>query len=134
MANTLTYNTLEDGERNLIRSLRIASDGSEETATSLVDVSAFNCSEVRLASIKGFIADFQIELLWDATTDVPICAFGNAASVGTGVIDIDFTDGGRYPGIPNTKASGYTGDVFYSTLGTTNLDKAFLVFHFIKIA
>lgn len=132
MPNTITKNTLVDGERNLVISLRILSDGDEETATSLVDVSAFNTTEVRLASIKGFIASFQIELLWDATTDVPICAFGAAASVGTGVIDIDFTENGRYPGIPNTKATGWTGDVFFSTLGTTAADKAFLVFHFLK--
>lgn len=134
MANTVDVLTQVDGERNHVVTLFFLSDGvSNLTATSLVDVSALNTTEVRLASIKGFINNsMTLTLLWDATTDAAIFSIGEVGSIASGVIDIDFTDGGRLPGIKNTKATGWTGDVVMATAGIASGDTCFFQFHFLK--
>lgn len=121
MVNTITKQTLVDGERNLVVKVQISGDGSgEETATNLIDVSTFaNApSEVKIRRIKGDLVGFSAQLVWDADTDVKIVDLNS-----TGEIDLDYT---RFGGLINDAGSGKTGDIMLTTSGLGSGDEGTL--------
>ena len=85
MVNTITKQTLLDGERNLKVKITIEGDGSgDESDTNLIDVSSYNtnsfgqaCSEVRLDCITGYLLGFNLSVLWDATANTILMAAEN---------------------------------------------------------
>lgn len=102
-----TVQVIEEGFRNYI----IKVDGSgTDTAALLVNVSTLNppCSRVRLKKITYSLDPAaSLQLLWDATTDVPLLnVFGSNDA------DMCFED---TAGIPNNAGAGVTGNVLLTT-------------------
>ena len=79
MADTVTSQTIQDGERKAVLKFTNISDGSGESAVTKVDVSALTkngrgdyCSEVAVAKIWWQCVGMGVELLNDASTDTLI--------------------------------------------------------------
>lgn len=125
MTNTITQRTLMGGgsERNIIRSIHIVSDGTEETDLVVYDNSAFinNTSKGKLRKVWISGSDCVVRLEWDQSTDSPAYA-GNPASD-------DFTDFSAFGGIKNPGGTGATGDLVLTTSGLDSGDEVFLVIH-----
>lgn len=126
MVNTVTKQTLIDGQRNLVLQVYIAGDGSgEETGTIIVDVSTFagNPATVRVNRIQADLSGFAAALLWDATTDVPF---------------LDLIDGRsaqsfrKIGGLINNSSTGKTGDILITTLGLGTGDKGTITIEMVK--
>ena len=126
MTNTIEAQTINDGERNLVVKVHIDGDGSgEETATLLIDMSAYNNSptSLRLDRVQAALTGFSVELLWDATTDVHA----------TNIPDFDVSqDFGHIGGLNNNAGTGVTGDVNFSTVGLGSGDTGTMMLYFTK--
>lgn len=124
MANTITKTVINDGPKNHIVEVRIIGDGSgEETAASLIDVSATSEAPtgVVLEKIYWSLTGFSATLKWDATTDT--VAF--ECVEGTGGIDMSVIGGP----IRNTAGDGKTGDLLLATTGLGNGDNGYIRIH-----
>lgn len=123
MADAVTSQTILDGSRNLVMKFTNLSDGTGESAVLKVDVSTFTppAATVAIKRITYNVQGMVATLLWDATTDVRAIDLA-----GDGVFDFS-----RAP-IPNTKASGYTGDILLTTTGHSSGDSYSIVVEMIK--
>ena len=126
MADALTSQVIQDGPRNAVLKFTNISDGTGQAAAVLVDVSSLSsdpltnqvCNGVTLQSISYSNVGMGVELLWDATTNVPLLnLLQNWA---------DQTDFSDY-GIPNNSGTGRTGDILVTTTGATAGDTYFLL-------
>lgn len=105
---------LQDGPQHVIVYARF--DGSV-SAEVLVDVSTLTPVPVSLALEKiiyAYSGGAAIELLFDATTDSSVWKLGFAGTVEHFNGEVCFEDIG---GIPDPRASGYTGDLLVTTTG-----------------
>ena len=119
MANTNTFVTLHGSAttKRVIRSLHIASDGTEETALVVYDNSAFVADTSKGKVMQMWVSGSftgPIVLEWDQTTNSPITVAGKG-------------DGGHYDfrsfgGIANPNGTGATGDVVLTTRALAALD------------
>lgn len=110
MANTVTTQTLLDGDRNLVILLTGLLDTSNESRVIKVDVSSYvpASTRVAVACIDYSITDgLSVILDWDATTPVRF-----AALTGTGKLDARWIGG-----LQNNAGTGITGDIFLTTTG-----------------
>ncbi len=136
MATTATKRKLFESEKRLIMMIQINSDTTSElTDEVLVDFSAdvtisprhytaptsLKVDRIQIAGASGW----QGRLEFDATTDVPFFTF----DVGNSPIDFDF---GEFGGIPDNKASGFTGDILLTTTGVTANESATIILHMSK--
>ena len=110
MADAVTSQKLVDGTRNCVMRFTNVSDGTGEAGVTKVDVSALvgSPASVAIQRIVYSCQGMQVRILEDATTDV------TAAILSQGDGDIDLRGTG---GAPNTKASGYNGDLLFTTIG-----------------
>lgn len=130
MANTITTQTLLDGDRNAVIKIHIVSDGTAESNTQIVDVSGLSnldtnvaTGEVRLDKVKANLSGFAADLHWDATSNVDIM------SVPDGESDHDFK---RFGGLANNAGAGKTGDVLMSLRGNSAGDEGTIVLEMVK--
>ena len=125
MADAVASQILEQGERNLVYKFTNKSDGTGESAVLKVDVSALSpaCNEVSILWIQYDISGMEVELLWDADTDVSILKL----SAGQGVMDFRTVGG-----LTNNAGTGVTGDVKLTTTNHTSGDSYNIVIHFRK--
>ena len=80
MADALTSQVIQDGGRTAVLKFINISDGSGQAAAVLVDVDSLSvdpvtrqaCNGVTLQTITFSNIGMGVELLWDATTDVPL--------------------------------------------------------------
>jgi hypothetical protein len=114
MADAVTSQTILDGERLFIGKFTNFSDGTGETGVIKIDVSTLSpnafglaCNGVKLNKIYGTTHGFEVQILWDATTDV----FAWQIPQNTNYL-MDFSSFG---GIPNNAGAGKTGDVLFTT-------------------
>jgi hypothetical protein len=122
MANTVASQTLLDGERMAIMKFTFQCDGSgNESKVLKVDVSALNpsasgkaCNGVAIQKIHAATHGLEVEIYWDATTDI-LCWAVPQNSLYT----IDFASFG---GLTNNAGAGKTGDVLFSTLDAASGD------------
>ena len=122
MANTVASQTLLDGERMAIMKFTFQCDGSgNESKVLKVDVSALNpsasgktCNGVAIQKIHASTHGLEVEIYWDATTDILCWALPQNSQY-----TFDFSSFG---GLTNNAGSGKTGDVLFSTLDATNGD------------
>ena len=122
MANSIITQTIVDGERNVVTKTHIVGDGSgEETATQLLDVSAFSGAPgtVKITKIQAYLSGFSVSLLWDATTDVEI--------VNLPTDDNLSQDYMRFGGLINNAGTGVTGDIMFTTVGLGLADEGTIV-------
>ncbi len=125
MANTVTQRTLlgSGSEKNIVRLIHIASDGTEETDLVVYDNSSFvaDTSKGKLdrVIITGDAAVVRLE--WDQTADSPAIA----VSADNGM-DLDFREFG---GIANPQGTGATGDLVLSTADLDSGDEVTIIIH-----
>lgn len=118
MADTVTSQTVFDGERMAVLKFTNVSDGTGESAVLKVDVSALAanaagkaCDGVTLDRIHASIKGMSVNVLWDATADVP------AVILAPGMYTFKH---GSTVQLPNNAGAGKTGDILFSTIGTTS--------------
>jgi hypothetical protein len=131
MADTVTSQTIQDGERKAVLKFTNISDGSGESAVTKIDVSALAansagsaCTEVAIAKIWWQCVGMGVELLNDATTDTLI--------IGLSPDSNGFHDYSPFSGIPNDAGSGKTGDVKFTTIGASNTDTYTVIVEVLK--
>lgn len=110
MADAVNTQTIENGPRNLVMKFTNISDGTGESAVVKVDASTFApalTTSLKVKKIEYNVTGGAVNLLWDATTDVPF-----AYLTGYGCIDLEDTQG-----IVNSAGSGVTGDILFTTSG-----------------
>ena len=126
MADALTSQTIQDGARTAILKFTNISDGTGQAAATLVDVATLTadpstgkaCTGVTLQTITFSNIGMGVELLWDATADVPLL---NLPQDWEDTIDFSAF------GIPNNSAGGKTGNINVTTVGATAADTYLLV-------
>ena len=126
MANTVLTQVLNDGPKNAVLKVYLASDGSsgELTDQVVVDVSALSGApaKVSLVGLTATTTGCSFVLEWDATADVPILGFP-ADSEDSFCFE-------KFGGLPNNSGAGRTGDVVLSTVGFTAAgDQITLILH-----
>ena len=131
MADAVTSQTILDGERLFIAKFTNFSDGTGETGVIKIDVSTLNpnsfglaCNGVKLNKIYGTTHGMEVQILWDATTDV----FAWQIPQNSNYL-MDFSSFG---GIPNNAGAGKTGDVLFTTRDATAGDMYSIVLECLK--
>ena len=131
MADAVASQTILDGERLFIAKFTNFSDGTGETGVIKIDVSTLNpnsfglaCNGVKLNKIYGTTHGMEVQILWDATTDV----FAWQIPQNSNYL-MDFSSFG---GIPNNAGAGKTGDVLFTTRDATAGDMYTIVLECLK--
>ena len=120
MADAVTSQTIQDGDRVAVMKFTNISDGSGETAVTKVDVSALQaesgtgkaCAGVTIQQIWYDCSGMTVDILWDASSDA-ICW----TLSGYGFYDF------RQAGPLTNNASSPTGDVNFTTTGASSGDR-----------
>jgi hypothetical protein len=117
MADTVTTQTLFQGDKVLVMKFTNVSDGTGETNVVKVNVSSLNsyqgspCVAVQVDRVYAMTAGMEVRLNWEATTPQLIMA------VPTGVMNTqDYDDFG---GIDNNAGTGKTGNITFTTVGAS---------------
>jgi hypothetical protein len=121
MADAVTSQTIQDGEKTAVLKFTNVSDGTGESAVKKVDVSALaknsagqTCTTVSVARIYWATRGMGINLEFDASTNVLLTGLP-ADSTGDEYYDL-------FTGIPNNAGSGVTGDIDLTTVGHSSGD------------
>jgi hypothetical protein len=121
MANVLSIQILEDGDRNVIAKLVGKLDTSNAALATLLDpatlasvnASTMNPQKATSLAIESVVFDIQdgciVGLYWDADVDVPIWYFS-----GRDKMNMEFTGF-----LQNNAGTGKTGKILYDTAGYT---------------
>lgn len=131
MADAVTSQTIQDGERKAVLKFTNISDGSGEAAVKKIDVSALSansagaaCTEVAVAKIWWQCVGMGVELLNDADADTLI--------IGLSPDSNGYHDYSDFSGIPNNSGDGKTGDVMFTTIGASNTDTYTVIVEVLK--
>ena len=121
MADTVTSQTIQDGEKVAVLKFPNESDGTGESSVKKVDVSALttnsageSCTSVSISRIYWATRGMGVDIEFDASTNV-IAIPLPADSTGDEYYDI-------FTGIPNNAGSGVTGDIDFTTVGHSSGD------------
>lgn len=123
MPNTITKQTIHDGDRNLVVKVNIAGDGSgDESSTELIDASSYKNapSDLKIMRIVGTLSGFALTLEWNASANVDAYTIPGDEDV-----DIDFS---QFGGLPNNAGSGKNGDIDFTTVGLGSEDGSFTLY------
>lgn len=131
MADAVASQTLMDGERMAIMKFTNISDGTGENKVLKVDVSALSpsgaggvCDGVTITKIHASTHGMEVQIYWDATTDV-FCWQVPQNSQYT-------WDWEKIGGLINNAGAGKTGDVLFSTVDASNGDMYTIVLEMVK--
>ena len=132
MADAVTSQTIQDGERNCVMKFTNVSDGTGESAVAKVDVSALaanaagvSCSEVRVMRISHAIVGMSVQLFLNASSNVLLMELAESSNG-----HMDFKDFG---GLPNNAGSGKDGDILFTTKGHSSGDTYSIVLEMVKV-
>tara|TARA_R100000773_G_C4208038_1_gene108322 strand:+ start:113 stop:520 length:408 start_codon:yes stop_codon:yes gene_type:complete len=132
MADTVTTQIIEQGERNVVMKFTNVSDGTGESAVAKVDVSALtankagvSCSEVRIMRVSHAIVGMSVQMFFNASTNVFIMELAESSNG-----HLDFKGFG---GIPNNAGSGKNGDVLFTTKGHSSGDTYSIILEMVKV-
>ena len=121
MADAVTSQTIQDGEKTAVLKFTNVSDGTGESAVKKVDVSALaknsagqTCTNVSVARIYWATRGMGVNLEFDASTNVLLTGLP-ADSTGDEYYDL-------FTGIPNNAGSGVTGDIDLTTVAHSSGD------------
>jgi len=120
MADAVTSQTLQDGDKSVVMKFTNISDGTGEAAVKKVDVSALqtqsgsgaSCTSVTIDRVWYECSGMAVDLLWDASTDVLAWTLS-----GYGYFDF------RQAGPLVNNASSPTGDIMFTTTGAGSGDR-----------
>lgn len=131
MADAVTSQTIQDGERKAVLKFTNASDGSGESAVKKVDVSALatnsagdTCTGVAINKIWWQCTGMSVKIEFDASS--------NVLAIGLSEDSNGFHDYSNFSGIPNNAGSGVTGDLDFTTVGASSGDTYMIVLELIK--
>ena len=131
MADAVTTQTIQDGERNVVMRFTNVSDGSGESAVKKVDVSALAansagqaCTEVHIQRIYWMTVGMSVKLEFDATSNVLLTHIP-ADATGDEYYD-------NFTAIPNNAGTGKTGDIDFTTVGHSSGDSYSIILEMIK--
>ena len=131
MADAVTSQIIQDGERVAVLKFTNVSDGSGESAVKKVDVSALatnskgqTCTKVKIQRIYWATVGMSVKLDFDATSNVLLIGLP-ADSTGDEYYD-------SFTGIPNNAGSGVTGDIDLTTTGHSSGDSYMIILEMIK--
>jgi hypothetical protein len=131
MADTVTSQTIQDGDRQAVVKFTNVSDGSGESAVKKVDVSALakngageTCTKVSVARIYWMTRGMGVNIEFDASTNVLLAGLP-ADSTGDEYYDY-------FTAIPNNAGSGVTGDIDFTTVGHSSGDTYNIILVLIK--
>ena len=131
MADTVTSQTIQDGQRKAVMKFTNVSDGTGESAVAKVDVSALqanangdSCTGVTIQRIYWATRGMGVNLFFDATANVLITGLP-ADSTGDEYYD-------NFTGIPNNAGSGKTGDILFTTVGHSTGDTYSIILELVK--
>ena len=126
MADAVTSQTIQDGEKTAIVKFTNVSDGTGESAVKTVDVSALAnnsagqaCTSVSVSRIYWATVGMSVKLDFDATSNVLLVHLP-ADSTGDEYYDL-------FTGIPNNAGSGVTGDIDLTTVGHSSGDAYMII-------
>lgn len=133
MANKITTNLIMNSSRQYVLLYNLLADGSGDLSASLILNTTLDlpvtAKLAKLWYLTGSVktdAQFTAQLLWKATTNVPLVSLAPNHS--------DCMDFMKIGGIPNPKASGVTGDVVLTTTGmATAGDTVTMLLEFLKV-
>tara|TARA_Y100001973_G_C5166482_1_gene316491 strand:- start:859 stop:1266 length:408 start_codon:yes stop_codon:yes gene_type:complete len=132
MADAVTSQIIQDGERNVVMKFTNVSDGTGESAVAKVDVSALSankagtaCSEVRVMRVSHAVVGMSVQLFFNATSNVLLMELAESSNG-----HMDFKDFG---GIPNNAGSGKNGDILFTTKGHSSGDTYSIVLEMVKV-
>ena len=121
MADAVTSQTIQDGEKTAILKFTNVSDGTGESAVKKVDVSALTknsagqtCTSVAVSRIYWACVGMRVNIEFDDSTNVLVMPLP-ADSTGDEYYDL-------FTGIPNNAGSGVTGDIDFTTVGHSSGD------------
>lgn len=131
MADAVASQTLFDGERVAIMKFTDISDGTGENKVVKVNVSGLSpsaaggaCSGVTITKIHASTHGMEVQIYWDATTDV-LCWIVPQNSQYTW----DFE---KIGGLINNAGAGKTGNVLFSTVDASSGDMYSIVLEMVK--
>jgi hypothetical protein len=124
MADAVTSQTIQDGERKAVLKFTNISDGSGEAAVKKIDVSALSANSAAAAKIWWQCVGMGVELLNDATA--------NTLIIGLSPDSNGFHNYSDFSGIPNDAGDGKTGDVLFTTIGASNTDTYTVIIEVLK--
>tara|TARA_R100000655_G_scaffold38892_2_gene73921 strand:+ start:4442 stop:4846 length:405 start_codon:yes stop_codon:yes gene_type:complete len=131
MADVVTSQTIQDGERKAVLKFTNASDGTGESAVKKVDVSALTknskgetCTTVQINKIWWQCTGMSVKIDFDATT--------NVLAIGLSPDSNGFHDYSNFSGIPNNAGSGVTGDLDFTTVGHSDGDTYMIILELVK--
>tara|TARA_R110000751_G_scaffold15939_2_gene51127 strand:- start:2616 stop:3017 length:402 start_codon:yes stop_codon:yes gene_type:complete len=121
MADAVTSQTLQDGDKSVVMKFTNISDGSGEAAVKKVDVSALQsqsgsgatCTGVSIQQVWYELNGMTVDLVWDASTDVLCWTL-------SGYGFFDFRSAGP---LTNNSGGGKTGDLMFTTTGHGSGDR-----------
>ena len=131
MADTVTSQTIQDGERTAVMRFTNVSDGTGESAVKKVDVSSLAansagqaCTEVHIQRIYWMTVGMSVKLEFDASTNVLLTHIP-ADATGDEYYD-------NFTAIPNNAGSGKTGDIDFTIMGHSSGDSYSIILEMIK--
>lgn len=131
MADAVATQVLFDGERMAIMKFTDISDGTGENKALKVDVSALTpssfskaCDGVTITKIHALTHGLEVDMYWDATTDVLIASIPQNT-----MYSMDLT---QFGGLWNNADGGKTGDVLFSTRDASAGDTYTIILEMVK--
>jgi hypothetical protein len=131
MADAVATQILFDGERMAIMKFTNISDGTGESKVTKVDVSALTpssfdkaCDGVTITKIHAMTHGMEVDMYWDATTDVLITSVPQ-----NNMYSMDLT---QFGGLWNNAGAGKTGDVQFSTRDASTGDRYTIILEMVK--
>lgn len=133
MVDTVTTQTLLDGERLIIMKFTNLSDGTGEAGVNKIipanlapNSFGVACTDLKINQIWSTTTGMAVNLLWDATADVLAWTLPQDTNYW-------MKFGEHLGGIPNNAGTGKTGNLAFSTVGATNGDSYSIIVECIKI-
>ena len=131
MADAVATQILFDGERMAIMKFTNISDGTGETKVTKVDASALSpssfdkaCDGVTITNIHAMTHGMEVDMYWDATTDVFILSVPQQQ-----MYSMDLT---KFGGLWNNAGAGKNGDVLFSTRDASAGDTYTIILEMVK--
>jgi hypothetical protein len=131
MADAVATQILFDGERMAIMKFTDISDGTGETKVTKVDVSTLSpssfskaCDGVTITKIHAMTHGMEVDMYWDATTDVFITSVPQQQ-----MYSMDLT---QFGGLWNNAGAGKNGDVLFSTRDASAGDTYMIILEMVK--
>ncbi len=130
MAVTPTLQTLLDGPRNVVVKIHLVGDGTDAASAALINAQAYSNptpgagASLKIMKIWFSLAAFDVELEWDASSNVDIITLGGGTT--------DTLDFSPFGGLINNAGSGITGDIDFTTQGNAAGEDGTIILHMKK--